>query len=271
MSSKRKHTSDIDIESIEFNPSLHPNIKRSRSQQDHNYEYQFNSHSNMSRRGRNPRSSQNGASGRAPSAVSSLNEKAINQMFDEIADNDDTSIATMEGMFTFAEHLNIDPFADVRILVLIHKLGSKEKPGQITRQEFVSGCKKLQVDNMEKFKNLTKILDIGFMEHAEFRDFYKFCFQFNREGTHKTLKKDMVIELIPMLLKDRIPQERLSSFIKFLETTTDNSYGTITLDQFMSFFDFCRQFPDLSAYDEEVSAWPVLIDDYVDYALGMQM
>lgn len=39
----------------------------------------------------------------------------------------------------------------------------------------------------------------------------------------------------------------------------------------MSFLDFSLECPDLSQYDEEISAWPVLIDDYVDYSNGMKM
>ena len=40
----------------------------------------------------------------------------------------------------------------------------------------------------------------------------------------------------------------------------------------MSFFDFCSQCPDIDNYDEENSAWPTLIDDYVDYLKeNMQM
>lgn len=99
----------------------------------------------------------------------------------------------------------------------------------------------------------------------------KFCFQFNRQGTHKTLDKDLVKELVVMPLKDRIPQDRLSSFIEFLEQTDDTSYNRITLDQWMSFYDFCKECDDLSKYDEENSAWPVLIDDFVDFATSMQM
>lgn len=39
----------------------------------------------------------------------------------------------------------------------------------------------------------------------------------------------------------------------------------ITLDQWMSFWDFCQECDDLSTYDEANSAWPVLIDEYVEY------
>jgi len=40
---------------------------------------------------------------------------------------------------------------------------------------------------------LVSQLDPGFMEHKEFREFYRFCFKFNREDAQKkTIEKDMV-------------------------------------------------------------------------------
>lgn len=91
----------------------------------------------------------------------------------------------------------------------------------------------------------------------------QFCFQFNRQGTHKTLDKELVVALMALVLKDRIPQDRLTAFSRFLEQTS--SYSRITLDQWTSFLDFCLECEDLSTYDEANSAWPVLIDEFVEY------
>ena len=192
---------------------------------------------------------------------------------------------------------------DIRILVLLYKLGAKSKPAQISRSEWISGCEKLQLDSLDKLKMLLPSLDLGFMERSEFREFHKvrpcisyfrdypfslhsaclmswrfslttariqFCFKFNLEGTHKTLDKDLVTALVEMTLSDRIGKERLSTFQEFLTTTKDISYDRITLDQWVSFLDFSLECTDLSEYDEENSAWPVLIDDYVDFSNSMK-
>jgi len=225
----------------------------------------------MSRRkGSRSSSDRWGRSSNIPSGPT-VDSNAISKMFDEMAEEDDPDVATMEGICTLAEKLDIDPTEDIRILVLLHKLGANEKPAQISRDEWVKGCEKLGTDSIDKFKALLPSLETGFMVHNEFRDFYKFSFQFNRQGTHKTLEKDLVIMLAPMILKDRLPEERMSSFVEFLNQTTDKSYDRITLDQWMSFYDFSKECPNLNEYDEESSAWPVLIDDFVDYATGMQM
>ena len=66
-----------------------------------------------------------------------------------------------------------------------------------------------------------------------------------------------------MVVKGRIPQDRLDSFCDFVES--QESYTRITLDQWTSFLDFCYECEDLSSYDESTSAWPVLIDEYVEF------
>ena len=65
------------------------------------------------------------------------------------------------------------------------------------------------------------------------------------------------------VLKGRIPDDRLESFCGYVETQT--SYPRITLDQWASFLEFCYECDDLSAYDESTSAWPVLIDEFVEH------
>jgi hypothetical protein len=78
----------------------------------------------------------------------------------------------------------------------------------------------------------------------------------------------MVVALMKMVLKGRIPDARLETFCTFVET--QESYTRITLDQWTSFLDFCYECGDLSTYDESNSAWPVLIDEYVEYMEDQQ-
>jgi Cullin binding len=78
----------------------------------------------------------------------------------------------------------------------------------------------------------------------------------------------MVVALMNMILKGRVADDRLATFCKFLEK--QESYSRITLDQWSSFLDFCYECEDLSSYDESVSAWPVLIDEYVEFMEAQQ-
>lgn len=201
------------------------------------------------------------------SSVNRWNEEAALKIFDDtLAEPDDNTTATMEGISQLCDLLEIDPMEDIRILVLMWKLGvGKEKPQEVTKNEWKEGCEKLSVDSIDKLKQMLPTLDTGFLEATEFRDFYKFCFQFNCEGTYRTIDKEIITELNPMVLKDRIDQDRIVKFKEFLNKTDDTSYERITLDQWMSFLDFSLECQDFDEYDEENSAWPTLIDDYVDF------
>lgn len=197
------------------------------------------------------------------SSTAGMNPDNAEKLFQEIADEDDDQVAGMEGISKLCEQLNIDPLEDIRVLVLLWKMGANEKPAQISKQEWMQGCAKLQVDSIAKFEALLPSFDTGFLDQTEFKDFYKFCFQFNRQGTHRTLDKELVVALLKMVVKGRIPQDRLDSFCDFVES--QDSYTRITLDQWTSFLDFCYECEDLSAYDESTSAWPVLIDEFVEW------
>ena len=102
----------------------------------------------------------------------------------------------------------------------------------------------------------------------------QFCFQFNRAGTHKTLDKDLAASLLSLCLAggDRVAPVRRDSFAAFLTDSRDPSHARVTLDQWRSFLQFALEYPDdaslKAGYDEEESAWPVLIDEYVDHLLG---
>lgn len=200
---------------------------------------------------------------KSKSSGGGFDEEAVETLFAQYADEEDPTVIEMDGIAKLCEELDLDPESDIRILVLLWRLGSKEKPAQISKEEFTSGCNDLQIDSIEKFKSLLPSLDTGFLDREEFKDFYKFCFQFNRQGTHRTLDKEMVVALWNMVLKGRIPDERLETFCTFTEA--QKSYTRITLDQWTSFLDFCYECEDLSTYDESMSAWPVLIDEYVEY------
>lgn len=93
-------------------------------------------------------------------------------------------------------------------------------------------------------------------------DFFKFVFQFSREGTNKTIEKDLIIALFNLTLDlNRTPH--LTMFIEFLQSIT--THGVITLDEWESFLQFNYAVKaDMSNYDEN-GAWPLVFDEYAEY------
>lgn len=113
------------------------------------------------------------ASSSSSSSSSRINEAEAEKIFQEIAEEDDPASAGMEGICKLCEKLDLNAEEDIRVLVLLWKLGSKEKPAQISKDEFMSGCNKLQVDSIPKFQSILPSLDTGFLDRSDFKDFYK--------------------------------------------------------------------------------------------------
>lgn len=95
-----------------------------------------------------------------------MNPDNAEKLFQEIADEDDDQVAGMEGISKLCEKLNIDPLEDIRVLVLLWKMGANEKPAQISKQEWMQGCAKLQADSIAKFESILPSLDTGFLDQT---------------------------------------------------------------------------------------------------------
>ena len=100
---------------------------------------------------------------------SGFNEAAAGVFFDSLADPDDPEIISMEGISKLCDQLNIDPNTDVRVLVLMWKLGANSKPGSITRPEFLQGMKTLGKSDSVGLSQLLPTFDPGFMDRPAFR------------------------------------------------------------------------------------------------------
>lgn len=198
----------------------------------------------------------------APAAGPVVNEIKINEIYSQCLDSDNPDRIELEGISRLCELVELDA-EDIKTLVLLWKLGANSRPGTLTREEFLNGMKKLGVDTLPALKALIPSFDPGFLMDADFRSFYKFVFQFSREGTHKTIDREFVVQLMKTVLSaDRAPH--FHSFIEYLETLPAST--RIGLDQWDLFLTFSSQVKlDFSNHDPD-GAWPVLLDDYAEWA-----
>lgn len=60
----------------------------------------------------------------------------------------------------------------------------------------MTGCHKLQVDSIDKFKKTLPALDTGFMDRGEFSDFYKVCVFYVRFICHVAVFEQLLIRLL---------------------------------------------------------------------------
>lgn len=87
----------------------------------------------------------------------------------------DPDLLTMEHIGKLCEQLNVDPSADVRVLVMLWRLGALSTPGCITKAEFIAGFRKLKVSSLAELRSQLPSFDPGFLEKTEFRGELSSC------------------------------------------------------------------------------------------------
>lgn len=198
---------------------------------------------------------------RPPEPPSIEPEKLI-EMFERYAEEKDGM--GLDGLCALCEAVGINPETDVRLLCFCWRVGTT-KPSMILREEWNEGMCRLRLDTLEKLTAFVKgeACDPALLDQKPFRDFFKFTFLFSREGTHRTIEKDLVADLLPIACCGRSAHE--DSFLKFLAAS---STTRVTLDQWCSFLEFSAKVgaaPGFEGYEED-SAWPLLLDEYVEQA-----
>lgn len=148
----------------------------------------------------------------------------------------------------------MDPASDVAVLVLAWKCRTKEM-GTITKEEFVRGLEDLQVDSLAGLKRKTADMRAMVADPRElnYKDFYRFVFDISRESGSKVLDLDTAIVLLDMLLSKTFPLA--VKFKAFLGTK--EGLRALSVDQWMSFLEFCKQHSkSLANYDSDGACKP---------------
>ncbi|KAI8097523.1 Cullin binding-domain-containing protein [Halteromyces radiatus] len=191
--------------------------------------------------------------------ASSSQTKAIQEIFNKYEDPDKKGWITVDGTMELCQDLGIDP-TQLDFLLLSYHLGSKHM-GEFSRQEFVEACLSLHCDSVAKLKHaLTNDFQNNLKDVNYFRNIYNYAFLFGRQTGQKNLALDAAVELWKLLLAGRY--DRLDQWITFLE---EKHRKAISRDTWTLFLDFATQ-PnfDIDTHDAE-GAWPILIDEFVEY------
>ncbi|KAI8978014.1 Cullin binding-domain-containing protein [Pilobolus umbonatus] len=188
-----------------------------------------------------------------------MNTQNIKKMFDKYKDKDDPTIISIEGTLMLSADLQIEP-TQLEFLLLSYELKS-DKMGVFRRDEFIKGCVEAGIDSIDKLKTAVHTTFVQQLRDDDyFKKIYTYAFMIGRQTGQKSLSLEAAIELWRLLLEDRFGL--LEDWIKFLE---DKHRKAISRDTWLLFLEFTRQNElDIQSYDSE-GAWPILIDEFVDY------
>ncbi|XP_022282685.1 DCN1-like protein 4 isoform X1 [Canis lupus baileyi] len=215
-----------------------------------------------------------------------FSSKRCLEWFYEYAGTDD--VVGPEGMEKFCEDIGVEP-ENVVMLVLAWKLDAQNM-GYFTLQEWLKGMTSLQCDTTEKLRNTLDYLRSLLNDSTNFKLIYRYAFDFAREGKktmiqyRKTDLGSIKVEkwneekdqrsldintakcMLGLLLGKIWPL--FPVFHQFLE---QSKYKVINKDQWCNVLEFSRTINlDLSNYDED-GAWPVLLDEFVEWYKDKQM
>ncbi|KAF9131543.1 DCN1-like protein 5 [Mortierella sp. 14UC] len=148
----------------------------------------------------------------------------------------------------------------VDMLVLAYHLEADTMP-IFTKDEWAKGMKKLEIDSVERLKAKLPELVERLKDPVHFKEFYRYIFMFAKDSEQKCMPIDTACAMISTVMKDRPHEQR---FVEYLGVK--KPVKVINKDQWHNFLDFSDTVSeDLSNYDGINSAWPVLLDEYVEW------
>jgi len=135
--------------------------------------------------------------------------------------------------------------------------------GEIKRTEFVDGFAALGVDSIDGIKKELQNTKSSLTNKATFREFFRWLFDFIKdEPERKSIETDQAVEMFAIVLPQHFQLTDL--YCEFLK---QSKVKAISKDNWEQTFDFARDIKaDLSNYEDDSGAWPVLLDDFVEYA-----
>ncbi|KAI7816227.1 Cullin binding-domain-containing protein [Gamsiella multidivaricata] len=119
----------------------------------------------------------------------------------------------------------------------------------------------LEADTMQKLKAAMPGLVAKLRDPQQFKEFYRYVFMFAKDSEQKCMPLETACAMLQTVLKGRPHEKR---FVEFLEAK--EPVKVINKDQWYNFLDFSDSITeDLANYDGASSAWPVLLDEYVEW------
>jgi len=152
------------------------------------------------------------------------------------------------------------------VLVFAWKLGA-ERMGYFSREEWLAGCAVFSsaTSMAELRERLKKVHEATVRDAAALRSLHSFTHKFCRENDRARNIELQSATIMLQLLYGKSYDAHVKSLNTFLESNAGLQKRGISHDEWMMMLQFMREVDaDCSNYQDD-GAWPVLLDDYVEW------
>ena len=183
----------------------------------------------------------------------------IAALFDKYKEANEDSIQ-VSGIERLCADLKVEP-TDAIMLIIAWQMKAATMC-VFTREEWTRGMVEMGCDSIESlresFDDLRALLD----DDDAFRDYYGFCFNFSKEPGFgvRTLPTEVASQMWQLTLSDRF--EHMAQWEAFLGEKDVRAITKDVWDMLLTFANDVES--DMGNYDED-GAWPVLIDEFVEW------
>mmetsp|Transcript_16481 Transcript_16481/g.33831 ORF Transcript_16481/g.33831 Transcript_16481/m.33831 type:complete len:252 (+) Transcript_16481:118-873(+) len=192
------------------------------------------------------------------STAPSCDMEALHKLFDIYKDADEDAIG-IEGLLQFCTDLDVPP-DDIRMLILCFNLQVKSAV-HWPRAEFIGGMANLGCDSIDKVKSSFSGMQADLGQPAQFKALYEYAFDISRQEGQKVLDLQTALQLWRMLLAEKFAH--LERWCSYMETEYQKS---VNKDTWLLTLDFALTADaTMSNIDLDNSAWPIVIDEFVEH------
>jgi DCN1-like protein 4/5 len=197
--------------------------------------------------------------------LSQFSNERLEDLFFEYADDSspfedgDVRVISPQGTMKLLSALRVE--ADSLEALMLAYYCDCLSPGFFSKDEFIKGLSTLRCDTLDKLKAKFKTFAAEAADRVE--EVWKFVFEFVKEKTEsKVAKLEDCVPAVTLLLQNSPHADALCAFLR------SSNAKVVNLDVWTMLLNFTRKVgppPIFKGYSEE-DAWPVLIDEYVEYS-----